>query len=160
MNKIALALTAITIATLPVGAFAATLGVNTNATTSAKLTAGSTSTSVSTGTAATINGSLSDKSNFSDVMGTLSSPSTSASVDLTTIQAKHIKFVLVSKLSGYSAGGLKISSASMKNKTALDTKIAADATLTAALKKHGYSSSNVVAVAMDAKGDLIVFIGK
>lgn len=160
MRKLALVLTALTIASLPAGAFAATVGLNTNATTSTKLGAGSTSTSVNTNTAATINGSLSDKSNFTDVMGTLSSPNTSASLDFTTIHAKHIKFVLVSKLSGYSTSGLKVSQANMKNKTALDAKIAADATLTAALKKHGYSSSEVVAVATDAKGDLTVFVAK
>ena len=146
MRKLALVLTTLTIASLPAGAFAATLGLNTNATTSTKLSAGSTSTSVNTSTAATINGSLSEKSNFSEVMATLSSPNTSASVDFTTIHAKHIKFVLVGKLSGYSTSGLKISQANMKNKTALDAKVAADATLTAALKKHGYTSSEVVAV--------------
>jgi hypothetical protein len=160
MRKLALVLTTLTIASLPAGAFAATLGLNTNATTSTKLSAGSTSTSVNTSTAATINGSLSEKSNFSEVMATLSSPNTSASVDFTTIHAKHIKFVLVGKLSGYLTSGLKISQANMKNKTALDAKVAADATLTAALKKHGYTSSEVVAVATDAKSDLTVFVAK
>ena len=160
MNKLALSLAAVALFAMPAGAFAATLGVNANATTNTKVSAGSTTTSVSTNTGATINGSLSNKSNFSDVVGTLSDPNTSASIDFTTIQTKHIKFVLVSKLSGYSAAGLKVSTADMTNRTALDANVAADATLSAALKKKGYSSTEVVAVATDAKGDLTVFIAK
>src|ERR1700709_227932 len=108
MKKLALPIIALVIAAMPVGAFAATVGVN--AAPGAHVTAGKTA-SATTSAALTVNGTFSDKSNFSDVMGSLSTPNTSASVDFATIHPKHVKFVLVSKLSGYTAAGLKISKA-------------------------------------------------
>jgi hypothetical protein len=159
MNKLALPIAALVFASLPLGAFAATVGVNTNATTSTSVTA-SNSASASTNTAATVNGSFSSKSSFGDVMGSLSTPKTSASIDLTTIHPRHVKFVLVSKLNGYTAAGLKISRANMKNMAALDAKVAADASLTASLKKAGYLPSHVVAVSTSANGDMTVFVAK
>jgi hypothetical protein len=159
MKKLTLPIVALLLASLPSGAFAATLGVSTSATTSTTVTTGNT-TSASTNSAATFNGSFSDRSSFTDVMGSLSTPDTSASIDFTTIHPKHVKFVLVSKLSGYTAAGLKISRANMKNMVALDAKVAADASLTASLKKAGYLPSNVVAVSTNAKGDLTVFVAK
>ena len=166
MKKLTLPIVALVLAGLPVsGAMAATLGVNTNAATSTNVTAGkttsaSTNAAASTNTGATINGTFSDKSNFTDVMGSLSTPNTSASIDFTTIHPKHVKFVLVSKLNGYTAAGLKVSKANAKNMADLDAKVAADASLTASLKKSGYLPSNVVAVSTDAKGDLTVFVAK
>ena len=159
MNKLALPIVALVIAALPAGAFAATLGVNTNAATSTNVTAGK-STSASTSTDVTVNGTFSDKSSFGDVIGSLSTPNTSASIDFATIHPKHVKFVLVSKLSGYSAAGLKVSKANAKNMAALDANVAADASLTASLKKAGYLPSDVVAVSTDAKGDLTLFLAK
>jgi len=160
------------------GAFAATLGATTNAATNTNITAGKTTsastnanaststnltagkTSASTTGGATINGSFSDESSFSDVMGSLSVANTSASIDFSTIHPRHVKFVRVSKLSGYTTAGLKISKANMANKTALDAKVAADASLTASLKKAGYVPSDVVAVSTGAKGELTVFVAK
>lgn len=156
MRKFALPLAMLAVVALPFGAFGASVGVNT--TTTAATTAGVANSSATANSATTINGTLSAGSNFSDVMGTLSAPATSAAVDLTTIHPKHIKFVLVSKLNGYSATGLKVPKANLENMTALDAKVAADAALSAALKRSGYAPSNVVAVSTDAKGDLIVFI--
>jgi hypothetical protein len=92
-------------------------------------------------------------------MGSLSNAKV-ASVDFTVLHPKHVRFVLVSKLSGYTAAGLKISKANLKNMVALDARIAADARLTASLKKAGYLPSNVVAVSTDTKGDLTLFIAK
>jgi len=159
MKQLALPIIALAIAALPAGALAATLGVNANAATSTTVTAGK-NTSATTGTDVTINGTFSEKSNFSDVMGSLSTPKTSASIDFTTIHPKHVKFVLVSKLNGYTVAGLKVSKANAKNMADLDAKVAADLSLTASLKKAGYLPSNVVAVSTDAKGDLTVFIAK
>jgi hypothetical protein len=178
LKKIALPLVALALATaLPAGAFAANVGVNTNAVTNTNVTGGKTSAaantnsstntnvavgknSATTSTGATVNGTFSSKSSFSDVMGSLSSAKTSASIDFTAIHPKHVRFVLVSKLSGYTAAGLKISKANLANKTALDAKVAANASLTASLKKAGYLPSDVVAVSTDAKGDLTVFVAK
>jgi len=157
MKKLALPIVALVFASLPLGAFAATLGVNTNATTSTSVTTGKT-TSASANTAATVNGTFSDKSSFTDVMGSLSTPNTSASIDFANIHPKHVKFVHVSKLNGYTAAGLKISRANMKNMAALDAKVAADASLTASLKRAGYLPSSVVAVSTSANGDLTVFV--
>ena len=174
MKKVAASLVAVLIAATPALGFAASLGINTNATTS--VTSGkstSTTTNVgattsattgtggssSTSTGTTINGTFSDKSSFADVMGSLSNAKV-ASVDFTVLHPKHVRFVLVSKLSGYTAAGLKISKANLKNMVALDARIAADARLTASLKKAGYLPSNVVAVSTDTKGDLTLFIAK
>lgn len=170
MNKLALTVAVLTVAVLPSAAFAASVGVSTGVSTT--VTTGSTSTkaNATTGTTATTgggssastsaNGSLSSTSSFTQVMGSLSSPSTSASIDLSSLHTKHVKFVLVSKLSGYTSAGLKLSKANMKNMAALDAKIAADASLTAALKHKGYLPSEVVAVSSDAKGNLTLFIAK
>lgn len=162
MKKLAFPIVALVLASLSAsGAFAATLGVNTNAATSTNVTGKTlTNAAASTNTGGTINGTFTDKSNFTDVMGSLSTPNTSASIDFSTIHPKHVKFVLISKLNGYTAAGLKISKANAKNMADLDAKVAADASLTASLKKSGYLPSNVVAVSTDAKGDLTVFVAK
>ena len=171
MNKLALPVAALMLAALPAAAFAASVGVNTGVNTTVTTGSSSTNAGATTGTSVTTggsststkagaNGTLSDKSNFGDVMATLSSPTTSASIDFASLHTKHVKFVLVSKLTGYTAAGLKISKANLKNMTALDAKVAADVSLTAALKRAGYLPTNVVAVSSDTKGDLTVFIAK
>jgi hypothetical protein len=112
---------------------------------------------VSTG----INGSLSDKSTLSDVMATLTaSQDASASIDISKINVKHIKFIRVSKLSGYTSASFKLDDTEKSNMTKLDASVAANAELTAALKRHGYRPSDVVAISSDAKGDVKVFIAK
>lgn len=158
MRKLALVAFATVLAALPVSTYAASVGVNASTTTTVKTSTANAGANTSAGVG--INGSLSSTSSFSDVVGTLSTPTTSASIDLTTIHPKHVRLVLVSKLKGYSAAGLKLAKASLTNRTALDAKVAADISLTAALKKNGYLPSDVVAVSTNAQGDLVVFLAK
>ena len=178
MNKISMSAVAVVLAFASNAALADTVSTTTNAaagttaqTNAGGVTAGASTTatgqgntngaSASTTTSAGINGFLSDKSDFKDVMGTLSA-STDAydSIDWSKINLKHVKFVHVSKLNGYADAGLKLDDASKANMMKLDAKIAANAELTAALKQEGYTSSDVVAVSSDAQGDLVVFLAK
>ena len=149
MKKLTLILAAAGIAALPMSAYAAGLTATTNAATSA---------------AATTASSLSDKSTFADVIGSLSATSTTAMSTTTDFSAIHagsnISIVLVSKLKGYSVNGLKLSKADMSTMTKLDAKVAANAALTAKLKKAGYLPSDVVAVSVDSKGSVTVFVAK
>jgi len=151
MHKLTLVLAAATIAALPVSTLAAGLTTTVNNTTNTAMT-----------TAA--GASLTDKSTFGDVMGTLSTNSSNAmgtTTDFSSIKtSSNISIVLVSKLKGYSASGLKLSKADAANMTKLDAKVAANAALTAKLKQAGYLPSDVAAVSVDAKGDATVFVAK
>jgi len=151
MNKLTLVLAAAAVAALPVSSNAAGLTTTVNSTTKAVTT--------------TVAGaSLTDKSSFADVMGTLSTNSSSASSTTTNLASiktgSNVSIVLVSKLKGYSVGGLKLSKADAASMAKLDAKVAASATLTAALKKKGYTPSDVVAVSVDAQGNATVFVAK
>lgn len=151
MNKLTLVVAAAAIMALPLSSYAAALTTTAN-------------TATKTVTSTTAGASLSDKSSFADVMGTLSTTSTNAmgtTSDFGSVKSNsNISIVLVSKLKGYSAGGLKLSKANAATMAKLDTKVAANATLTAKLKKAGYLPSDVVAVSVDAKGDVTIFVAK
>lgn len=151
MNKLTLVVAAAAIVALPVSSYAAAVTTTANSATKA----------ISSTTAGA---SLSDKSSFADVMSTLSATSTNTmgtTSDFGSIKSSsNISIVLVSKLKGYKAGGLKLSKADAAAMAKLDTKVAASATLTAKLKKAGYLPSDVVAVSLDTKGDVTVFVAK
>ncbi len=151
MKKLATVLTALALAALPATTYAAGLSTTVN-----------TATNAAASTAA--GASLSDKSTFTDVMGSLSTNSTNsmgATTDYGSIKtSSHVSFVQVSKLKGYSANGLKLSKANAASMTKLDANVAANAALTAKLKKAGYLPSDVAAVSTDAKGNVTVFVTK
>lgn len=151
MNKLTLVLAAVGMAALPVSTHAASLTTTTTNTTNA-------AASMAAGT------SLTSKSTFADVMDSLSTTSTNATgaaTDFGAINAtSSVTIVKVSKLKGYSAGGMKLSKTSMASMTKLDAKVAANASLTAKLKKAGYLPSDVAAVSVDAKGNATVFVAK
>ena len=136
---------------------AASVGTSTDATGAVSGTTSKVAGSASANTG--LNANLSDQSNFADVMGSLTT-SDAASVDLSTVDWKRAKIVRISKLKGYTASGLKTNAAGMQQMAALDAKVAADANLSAALKKAGYQPSEVVAVSSNAQGNAVVFIAK
>ena len=143
MNKLVLIVAALAVSALPLSAFAA------NATTKPPVAA--------TTTAAVV---LTSKSTFAEVMASITAQETAnaASADFSTIKAtSKITIVPMSKLKGYAAGSMKISSKTM---VTLDTKVAANMLLKAALKKAGDLPSDVAAVSVDAKGNATVFVTK
>jgi len=153
VNKFALVAATIALSVLPISAFAA----STTTTVVTKPMAATTTTATKPMAAATTV-VLTDKSSFADVMASLSTP---AKADWSKVTASSkITIVKVSTLKGYSAAAMKLTPAGMKSMGALDTSVAANATLTAALKKGGYLPTDVAAVAVDAKGGVTIFVAK
>ena len=157
MKNFSLPLAALLIAFASGNVMAASIGTTTDATGSVSATTNAASGAVSA--SGGFNSSLSDKSNFADVMGSLST-SDAATLDLSNVHIKRIKFVHVSKLNGYTAAGLKADTSNVQKMAALDAKVASNAKLTAALKKSGYRPSDVVAISSDAQGSVVAFIAK
>ena len=139
------------IAALPALASAASLTTTANTTAAA-----ATSTAAGTG--------LTSKSSFADLVSSLSVTSTTSAAagsDIASIDAKsNVTVVLASKLTGYTSGGLKLSPAQTASQVKLDASVAANAALTAKVKKSGYLPSDVVAVSVDAKGNVYIFVAK
>ncbi|MEO9231406.1 MAG: hypothetical protein ABI216_21000 [Devosia sp.] len=147
MKKITVVVAALALSVLPISAFAAS-------TTTTKPAAAVTKPMAAV-TAAPM---LTDKSAFADVMASLSAP---GKTDLSKVTASSkVTIVKVSTLKGYSASAMKLSAPAMKSVGALDTTIAANVPLTAALKKGGYLPTDVDAVSVDAKGGVTVFVAK
>jgi hypothetical protein len=150
MNKITLFVAAVAMAALPVSAYAAAANVNTNVTAAANVNV------------------LTGKSTFADVTGSLTTSTTAnaqtsgnGATDFTKITASSkFTIVKVSKLKGYSAAALKLNATGKKNMVSLDAKVAANAALSAALKKAGYTASDVLAVSSDMSGNVTVFVAK
>ncbi|MEO9231277.1 MAG: hypothetical protein ABI216_20330 [Devosia sp.] len=151
MNKLPLVLAVVGLAALPISAYAAGVTATANAATK-------------TMAANAVGASLTDKSTFGDVMGTLSPNTTNAmgtTTDFGSINAKsNVTIVLVSKLKGYTASGMKLSQADVASMSKLDAKVAANAAMTAKLKQAGYLPSDVAAVSIDATGNATVFVAK
>lgn len=157
MNKIALGVAAIAMSLLPMSAFAA---ATTTPTTTKPMAAVTKPMAAVTKPVAPMAAApmLTDKSTFADVMASLS---TSGKTDLSKVTAtSKVTIVKVSTLKGYSASAMKLSAPAMKSMGALDTSVAANVALTAALKKGGYLPTDVAAVAVDAKGGVTVFVAK
>jgi len=145
MKKLTAVLAAVALAALPVSAYAA--GLTTTA---------SNTTNAAASTAA--GASLTSKSSFSDVMGSLSTPTTDTTGFSSIKATSNVSIVKVSTLSGWVASGMKLSAANTANMAKLDAQVAANATLTAKLKAAGYKPSDVAAVSTDAKGDVTLFV--
>lgn len=143
------------LAALPASAagLATNVGAAANSTTKAvgtTLNAGasaSTSTSAGVGAmsgSATGSVSLSSHSSFKQLTASISSGG-GTTIDVTTLPAKtKVRIVEISHLKGYRASAAS-SLSTNANVTALDTSIAANASLTGILKAHGFTPNQVVA---------------
>lgn len=143
------------LAALPASAASLTtnVGAAANGTTKAVGTAlsagasGSSSTSASAGSmsgSAATSLSLSSHSSFKQLAASVSSGG-GTTIDLTTLPAKtRVRIVEISHLKGYRASAASSLSSNV-NVTALDTSIAANASLTGILKAHGFTPNQVVA---------------
>ena len=127
------------------------VGAAANSTTKAvgtTLNAGA-STSTSAGVGATSGSaaesvSLSSHSSFKQLTASISSGG-GTTIDLTTLPAKtKVRIIEISHLRGYRASAAS-SLSTNANVTALDTSIAANASLTGILKTHGFTPNQVVA---------------
>ena len=108
----------------------------------------------------TVGATLNEKSDASAVVGTLNSPDVYASIDFSTLVVKHVRIVKLSKLNGYTTASFKLDATTKNNMASLDEKLAANAALSAALKREGYRASDVVAISGSESGDITVFVAK
>ena len=102
---------------------------------------------------------LSGRSSFIELMASLAS--TSGPIDLSKVGAdSKMTFVRASGMQGYTKDGMRLSPAAHRAMVGAEASVSLSAPLLGHLIDAGYSTTDVIALSVDATGGIIVFVNK
>ena len=120
--------------------------------------AGIAALSAGSASGATLPPLLTDRSSFGELLASLSSASPS---DLSKVEAtSKVTFVHVADMPGYPKDGLRFSPAARKSMVGNEAAVYLSPPLLGHLIDAGYSTTDVVALSVDARGEATIFIAK
>ena len=101
---------------------------------------------------------LSDKSSLSDLVASLTS---APRPDLSRVRSdSQVTFIRVSVMPGYSKDKMRLSPAARQAMVGTEAAVSLNAALLGRLIDAGYSTTDVIAVSVDPKGGVTVFVNK